>query len=128
MKRSLILLLLVLGAITAKSQTGGIMEYKALPVEGAEETQTNSSLKSEGSLVDAYYLNSYTKKPIKIRLKIVENRYGVFIIASKKLTDSSWSDQSGEPVKPSKLIDSDPMAEYFEYKAFISRLGQTVYF
>ena len=118
---------LILGAFTAKSQTGGVMEYKPIPLEGASDNPSRSS-KTESSLVDAYYVNSYTNKPIKVKLKIVETKYGVFVVATKRLTDMSWSDQSAEPIKSSKLLQSDSMAEYFEYKAYISRIGQTVYF
>lgn len=128
MKKVLILTILFLGGLTAKSQTEGVMEFKPIPLEGNSDKSSKSSLNIESSIIDAYYINSYTNKPVKVKLKIVENKYGMFVIACKKLTDYSWADLSSEPIKTSKLLPSTPMSEYFEYKAFISRIQQIVYF
>lgn len=92
------------------------------------EKSSKSSLNAESSIIDAYYINRYTNKPVKVKLKIVENKYGMFVVACKKLADYSWADLSSEPIKTSKLLPSTPMSEYFEYKTFISRIQQIVYF
>ncbi|TCC98040.1 hypothetical protein [Pedobacter psychroterrae] len=115
-------------AIIAKSQTEGVMEYKPIPLYGEKEAPADKSLTNSATTIDAYYLNTYTNKPVKVKLKVVENKYGVFIIGCKRLTDYHWADLSSEPIKTSTLLPTNPLAEYFERKAFISRLQQTIYF
>ncbi len=114
--------------ITAKAQTGGVMEYKPVtPITTNEET-SNKTLFNSATATDAYYIDSYTKKTVKIKIKVIESKYGTFIVGCKKLADVAWADLSNEPIKASKILPSTPIAEYYEYKAFITRLQQSVYF
>ena len=113
---------------TAKAQMGGIMEYKpATPITTNEET-SNKTLFNSATVMDAYYIDTYTKKAVKIKIKVIESKYGTYIVGYKKLADVAWADFSSEPIQVSKMLPSTPMAEYFEYKAFITRLQQSVYF
>ena len=127
MRKVLILTLLTFGGLMVKAQTGGVMEYKPIPLDGKTERSDKPSLTSESSIVDGYYINANSNKPIKVKLKVAETKYGVFVVGCKKLSDYSWADLS-EPIKVSKLLPSNPLAEYFEYKAYVTRLQQTVYF
>lgn len=128
MRKSILFAILILGITTAKAQMGGVMEYKpATPITTNEET-SSKTLFNSATAMDAYYIDTYTKKAVKIKIKIVESKYGTFIVGCKKLADVAWADLSSEPIKVSKILPSTPMAEYFEYKAFIARLQQSVYF
>lgn len=111
-------------AVVAKSQTGGIMEYKpATPLSG---NSTNKVDDASASILDAYYLDTFNK-PIKIKVKAITNKYGIFIIASKKLVDNSWFSFS-EPRQASKLMRSSSLADYFEFQVYLPIYQKTIYF
>jgi phosphoribosyl-dephospho-CoA transferase len=128
MRKVLILTLLILGGLKVNAQTSGVMEYQPIPLNGNSNERAEKSLLNSASSIDAYYIDSYTNKPIKIKLKVIENKYGIFIVGCKKLADYSFADLSREPIKASKILPQAPMSEYFEYKAYNTRFQQSVYF
>lgn len=111
--------------MVAKSQTGGIMEYKPLT-----PYSNNSSSRIEdasASILDAYYLDGVNNRPVKIKVKAVVNKYGAFIVACKRLTDDNWYSFS-EPRQARKLLRSSSLADYFEFQVFLPIYQKTIYF
>ncbi|WAC39244.1 hypothetical protein [Pedobacter sp. SL55] len=109
----------------AKSQTGGIMEYK--PATPLSSNSTNRIDDASASILDAYYLDGVNNRPVKIKVKAVVNKYGAFIVASKRLTDDNWF-SFNEPRQARKLLRSSSLADYFEFQVYLPVYQKTIYF
>ena len=142
----MLLSLLFFTAFLSKAQSGGYIEYRPAqrPVSGGDlilpdfsistpnlprtppPTTRSKSLLSSAILIDAYYFDIHADKPVKIKLKVIENDYGVFIVGHRKIADEYWNDISSTPLKASKLSTQNKLSEYFEFSTYLNT--RTVYF
>ena len=63
---------------------------------------------------------------MKIKLKVIQNNYGLFVVGYKKLVDEYWTDLSALPLKASKVQMVDKFAGTFEFSAYL--LSNRLYF
>lgn len=141
----MLLSILSLFILEVEAQTGGYIEYKPARRNPQSSTESRSpsttpsyevpsraartnpvSLFDSATPTYAVYLDNVTDKAVKIKIKIIENKNGLFIVGYKKIVDEYWKDISSLPVKASKVDPYSKLAEHFEYSAYI--MAQTIYF
>lgn len=109
--------------LIAKAQ---FMVYEPLPLPNQPQEKKEST--KENSVINAYAFSNNSNAPIKVKLKIATTRYGINVVAYKKLTDETWMELGNFPYQAGKVSKYSEMAEYFEYEVYIPALQSKVYF
>lgn len=124
MKKLLLAPLLILGGLIAKAQTGGYIQYK--PLKNTDSQRNDEYDHTSATITTAYYIDQNSDMPVKVRIKIIENNYGIFIVGYKRLTDESFADLTSQPIKVTKIPVNSEMAGLYEYSAYV--FLRTIYF
>ncbi|WP_017259925.1 hypothetical protein [Pedobacter arcticus] len=122
LQKTLLMIALCVVSYASKAQ---FMEYEPLPLPN-QNSQPKEN-KAEVTIVNAYILNG-ENQPIKVKLKVTQSRYGIYVKAFKRLTDEYWLEYGNLSHQASKVYSGSELSKYFEYEVYIPSLQKKVYF